>query len=63
VHAGVLANGEQGIIKVTFVGTQQTQFLVSTQNPGTNDEVTSQFSQPQGEPYSYRVERYTGDEQ
>ena len=62
VHAGVLANGGQGIVKVTFVETKQTPFLISTQNPGGNNEVTSMFAEPQGEPYSYRVERYSGDE-
>jgi hypothetical protein len=60
VHAGVLENGENGIVKVTILP-RQDSFTGSTQNEGTNNQVTSQshtYSGPDDEPnaISYRIE-------
>lgn len=55
VHAGVVANGEAGLIKVTLVSTTGTDFAGNTQNGITS---TSYASWPNG----YRIERVTSEE-
>ena len=60
VHAGVLENGEQGVVKVTILP-RQDSFTGSTRHEGSNNEVTSQsfsYSSPNNEPnaVSYRIE-------
>ena len=60
VHAGVLENGENGVVKVTILQ-RQDSFTGSRRNQGTNNEVTSQshtYSGPNDEPnaISYRIE-------
>jgi len=61
VHAGLLKVGERGIIKVTFIEPQQTTFIGSTQNVDTSEQATTESYEPYGEPYSYRIERHSGD--
>ena len=61
VHAGLLENGENGIVKVTILP-RRDAFTGSTQNEGTNNQVTSEsytYPGPDDEPnaISYRIEK------
>ncbi|MGB6222026.1 LamG-like jellyroll fold domain-containing protein [Haloferula sp.] len=58
VHAGLLAEGERGIVKVTFISTQA-NFIGSYQrikDAEFFDEARSRNGSSSGEPYSYRIE-------
>jgi hypothetical protein len=61
VHAGLLGDGEYGILKVTFIEEQATSFIGSTQNEGTQDEIESLNVNPDGAPYSYMIEFHSED--
>ena len=61
VHAGLVGVGNYAILKVTFVDEPTTPFLGSTQNAGTNDEVTSKPNQLENSPYSYMIEFHSED--
>jgi hypothetical protein len=61
VHAGLLGIGEYGILKVTFIEEPTTPFIGSTQNAGTNDEITSKNLAPSGSPYSYMIEYHSAE--
>jgi hypothetical protein len=60
VHAGLLnGNGENGIIKVTFLPHQSSDFIGSTQITQDGNEVTSRDAvpgTPANDPYVYKVE-------
>jgi hypothetical protein len=55
VHAGVVANGETGFVKVTLISTAGIDFAGSTQNGVASSSYTSW-------PTGYRIERATSDE-
>lgn len=55
-HAGLITGGGRALVKVTFIDAQQTPFIGSTQNSGTNDQITSKNNPVEAVPYSYRVE-------
>ena len=59
VHAGLLRINEYGILKVTFIDEPATPFIGSTQNAGTNDEITSKDWALNGSPYSYMIEYHS----
>ena len=61
MHAGLLGDGEYGILKVTFIEEQATSFIGSTQNEGTQDEIESLNVNPDGAPYSYMIEFHSED--
>ena len=55
-HAGLVRGGKRALVKVTFIETQQTPFIGSTQDTGNNNQITSKDSPVEDVPYSYRVE-------
>lgn len=61
VHAGLLDIGEYGILKVTLIDEPATPFIGSTQNAGTDDEITSKDQAPSGSPYSFMIEYHSAE--
>ncbi|MGJ8696689.1 MAG: hypothetical protein ACSHYF_10250 [Verrucomicrobiaceae bacterium] len=55
-HSGLVRGGKRALVKVTFIETQQTPFIGSTQDTGNNNQITSKDSPVEAVPYSYRVE-------